>query len=70
MKRKKLSLRTETIRVLTPTQLGKAAGGLTWTCLGTDCTCMPTYAGTACDPTHGYTRCICTTDTMGSVIGC
>lgn len=56
-KTSKLRLNTETVRILNATEVKRAAGGYTNTCLGTACQCFPTY-GPDC-PTVGYTNCRC-----------
>lgn len=57
IKKTKLSLSTETIRNLDETSMKQAAGGWTNTCLGSACTCAPTYGA---DCPSGYTNCLCT----------
>jgi hypothetical protein len=58
IKKSKLSLTAETIRQLGEVDLKNIVGGVTGTCLGTECTCAPTY-GPDCQ-TVGWTNCICT----------
>ncbi len=43
IKKSKLSINIETIRVIGKAELSRAAGGNTNTCLGTQCFCAPTY---------------------------
>lgn len=75
MKRKKLTLNTQTILTLTPAQLGRAGGGVgsklgymcsTWEDTG----CQPS-GNYLCDTSGGGTTCACgTQQTCASQIAC